>query len=119
MARITTSKKQQPTPTQRARLAEQRDDAVFNRVWHERSAAQAEKRRQKAAEAKRKAGPQGGRARALALLERLLGTTPVTETAAAQVQRDRRGRQLPHRNPAKDRSLAGKDRIRARRAGAR
>lgn len=107
------------TPSQRDRLAEQNAAAGVNRGWHEQRAAEAEKRAKVAAEKKRKAGPQGGRARALAVLQRLFGGTPVTQAAVQLVDRDSRGRIMPHRNTEKDRSLAGKARIRARKAARR
>lgn len=108
------------TTSQREQLAAQRFNAAANRAWHERRAAEAEKRAAKAAEAKRKAGPQGGRLRALARLAEILGgETPVTRRAVQQVERDRRGRMVPHRNLDRDRSLRGKARIRARKAARR
>lgn len=117
----TTSKRQQgiKTPSQRARLAEQHEIGTERRAWHQHRADAAEKQARKAAEAKRKAGPQGGKARALAIVRRLFGDSPVTGAAVQQVERDARGRMVPVRNPDKDRSLRGKARIQARRAARR
>jgi hypothetical protein len=116
----TTSKRERgiETPSQRNRLADRRAIAADHRAWHEARAVEAGKRREAAAEAKRKAGPQGGRLRALALLAERLATTPVTAAAVRKVERERRP-VVSHVNRAKDRSLPGKARIRARRAGAR
>jgi hypothetical protein len=111
--------KQTPTPSQRQRLADQKQAAAGHRSWHESRVADFEKRAAKAAAAKAKAGPSGGRLRALAILAARLGTTPVTRAAVQLVDRDRRGRVLPHRNLERDRSLRGKARIRARKAARR
>lgn len=108
------------TPAQRTRLADQQAAAEAHRAWHQRRAEAAEKAAAEAREAKRKTGPQGGRLRALARLAEILGgETPVTRRAVQQVERDRRGRMVPHRNVDRDRSLRGKARIRARKAARR
>jgi hypothetical protein len=121
MSKATLSKRERgvSTPSQHARLTDQRAAAAAARAWREVCAQQAEKRHRKAAKARREAGPQGGQLRALTRLARLFGSTPVTQTAVQMVDRDRRGRMLPHRNLEKDRSLSGKARIRARRAARR
>lgn len=102
-----------------ARRAEQQAKVESNRAWHEERARDAEKRRKAAAKARREAKPSGGRARAAGFIERLFGGTPVTHQAVQMVDRDRSGRPLPVRNESKDRSLAGKARIRARRSARR
>ncbi|WP_374457750.1 hypothetical protein [Nocardioides sp.] len=120
--RTTLSKRQRgvETPSQRSRLTAQREAAAANRDWHERRVQAAEKRAAEAREEKRKAGPQGGRLRALARLAEQLGVeSPVTRAAVQKVDRDRRGRQRPHRNADRDRTLRGKARIRARKAARR
>lgn len=116
MSKTTLSKRERgvTTPPRWARLADQEAAGEDHRAWHAARVADHEKRRKAATEAKVEAGPQGGRARALALF----GDTPVTR-AAVEVARDRRGRALPYVNPDKDRRLAGKARIRARRAARR
>lgn len=94
------------------RLAEQELAADEARDWHHTKAAQAEARKHTARKARAEAPATGGRARALALF----GITPVTAEAVAKVDRDRRGRARPVRS-TKDRSLPGKARKAARRAG--
>jgi hypothetical protein len=120
MKQTTSSKRHRGivTPSQVSRLADQKAAAAANRTWHEQRATAAEKRVAAAAKARREAGPRGGRLRALALLAGALGDTPVTRAAVSKVDRDRRGRALPIHG-AKDRSLPGKARIRARRAARR